>query len=224
MKFEDIKLAYGFPLQIQTTGVTGQPERYSCRLIGCLPGRSILLSVPKAAGKLVRFRVGQKIVTRLMVDNGIVVFATLVETQTLDPYPILHVAYPEVVSFKGIRGATRVVVEKPVTVMNLTHPEIEAMSGLMVDISISGGRIELHHSVGEIGNTIQLDMEVKVGNISRILSLEAIIRSRVEPDQKSDYSHETMVYGLQFVETNEDRLLLLYAYVYTQIGSEDNLT
>ncbi len=221
MKFEDMNLTYGCPLQLQSSNGGGQPERFSCRLIGCLPGRSILLSVPKVSGKLIRFRPGQKIVTRLMVDNGIGIFVSVVETQTSDPYPILHIAYPEHVNFKGIRGATRVDIKQPAVIVNLTAQPDEVRQGAIVNISISGARIEASGQIGEIGNAIRLGMKINVAGIVRDLSVEAIIRSRVEPESSNTKQSEMITYGIQFTETDEDRLLLLYAYVYSQIENED---
>lgn len=221
MKFEDMKLVYGYPLQLQTSNVNGQPERFSCRLIGCLPGRSILLSVPKMAGKLVRFRTGQKIVARLMVDNGIGIFAGVVETQTADPYPILHISYPDNVSFKGIRGATRVAIDRPVSIANLTVISDNVVPGSIVDISVTGARIEVSSPLGEIGNKLQLTVSVAVGNISRELTIEAIVRSRVDIDPQNITAGSTVAYGVEFIEPEEDKRLLLYAYVYSQIGSEE---
>ncbi len=223
MKFEDMNLTYGCPLQLQSSNSSGQPERFSCRLIGCLPGRSILLSVPKVGGKLIRFRTGQKVVTRLMVDNGIGIFASVVETQTADPYPILHIAYPENVSFKGIRSATRVAIEEPVAIVNLSTGDNKSTLGALVDISISGARVEVVGKIGEIGNILQLNLKVNVAGIVRDLSVEAIIRSRVEPESRDANNTETITYGIQFTETDEDRRLLLYAYVYAQIGNEDTI-
>ena len=219
MKFEDMKLIYGYPLQLQTSNSTGQPERFSCRLIGCLPGRSILLSVPKLAGKLVRFRAGQKIVARLMVDNGIGIFVSVVEAQTVDPYPILHISYPDNVSFKGIRGATRVAIDEPVKILNLTAEANESSMGSIVDVSVTGARIEAASDFGEIGNKIQVTMSVAVANIIRDLTLEAIIRSRGDVDPQ--HAQSAIAYGVQFIEPEEDRRLLLFAYVYAQIGSEE---
>lgn len=219
MKFEDMKLVYGYPLQLQTSSLAGQPERYSCRLIGCLPGRSILLSVPKIAGKLVRFRAGQKLVARLMVDNGIGIFASIVETQTLDPYPILHVSYPDSVSFKGIRGATRVAIDEPVKILNLMVSEGLEIVGSVVDVSVTGARIEAVSGFGEIGHKIQVTMNVAVANINRELTLEGIIRSRGEVDSQNPGG--TVAYGVEFIEPEEDKRLLLYAFVYAQIGSEE---
>lgn len=219
MKFEDMKLVYGYPLQLQTSNSTGQPERFSCRLIGCLPGRSILLSVPKSAGKLVRFRPGQKVVARLMVDNGIGIFASAVEVQTADPYPILHISYPDNVSFKGIRGATRVAIDEPVKIINLTVISDQQVSGSVVDVSVTGARIEAISGLGEIGHKIQVTMSVAVANIVRDLTLDGIIRSRGEVD--AQHSGNSIAYGVEFVEPEEDKRLLLYAYVYAQIGSEE---
>ncbi len=219
MKFEDMKLIYGYPLQLQTSNSAGQPERFSCRLIGCLPGRSILLSVPKLAGKLVRFRNGQKLVARLMVDNGIGIFASVVETQTADPYPILHISYPDNVSFKGIRGATRVAIDEPVKIMNLTVISDLELTGNVVDVSVTGARIEAAKAFGEIGHKIQVTMNVAVANINRDLALEGIIRSRGEPDPQNPGNG--VAYGVEFIEPEEDKRLLLYAFVYAQIGSEE---
>jgi Flagellar protein YcgR/PilZ domain len=221
MKFEDMKLIYGYPLQLQSSNLAGQPERFSCRLIGCLPGRSILLSVPKMAGKLVKFRAGQKLVARLMVDNGIGMFASVVETQTLDPYPILHIGYPDNVSFKGIRGATRVAIDQPVEVINLTSVDGTKIVGNVVDISVTGARIEAAAGLGDIGSTLQLKLNVNVAGIVRELFLEAIIRSRVDADPQNIDVNGTIAYGMQFIEPEEDKRLLLYAYVYAQIGSEE---
>ena len=221
MKFEDMKLIYGYPLQLQTSNTAGQPERFSCRLIGCLPGRSILLSVPKVAGKLVRFRTSQKVVARLMVDNGIGIFASVVETQTTDPYPILHLSYPDNVNFKGIRGATRVAVDESVEIINLTAISDKVITGSVVDISVTGARIEASATMGEIGHKLNLTMRASVGNIIRDLVVDAIIRSRVDVDPHSIDVNGTMAFGVEFEEPEGDRRLLLYAYVYAQIGSEE---
>lgn len=222
MKFEDLKLNYGYPLQLQTAGVAGQSERYSCRLIGCLPGRSILLSVPKHAGKLVRLKQGQKVIVRLMIDNGIGVFASLVEIQTLEPYPIMHISYPETVTFKGIRSATRVGVEQTLKVLNLTDSSQVASQGAIVDISVTGARVELALPIGKIGEEVEIEATVLVQEVKRELKLRAIIRSQVETLEDSRLGGLTTSYGLEFVEQDEERRLILYAFVYSQMAIQEN--
>lgn len=221
MKFEELKLTYGYPLQLQTAAVAGQAERFSCRLIGCLPGRSILLSVPKQAGKLVKFRVGQKIVVRLMVDNGIGIFAGIVESQTQDPYPILHLSYPDAVTFKGIRGATRVAVREKVEVTNVSTESKIKVSGFIADMSISGSRIELGDDIAEIGDTLELRGHVNIRDVKRELILTGVIRSRVDPtDNLGDGA--LVSYGLEFVSQSDEHRLVMYAYVFNQLALQEN--
>ncbi len=221
MKFEELKLAYGYPLQLQTSSLAGQPERFSCRLIGCLPGRALLLSVPKQAGKLVKFRAGQKIVVRLMIDNGIGIFAGIVEGQTLDPYPILHLSYPDSVTFKGIRGATRVAVYEKVDVFNIDLESRPSTTGIMLDISISGARIELVDEIAEIGDSLEIRAQVEIREIKRELVLTGRVRSRVDP---TDGQSQTMLvnYGLEFVEQTEEQRLLMYVYVFNQMAIQEH--
>lgn len=222
MKFEDLKLTYGYPFQLQTNGSV-QPERYSCRLIGCLPGRNVLLSVPRIAGKYIRFRPGQKVVVRLMVGNGVGIFACSVEAQINEPFPMLLVTYPENVGFKGIRGATRVGVEMPVEVTNLSSVLNQTVGGVIADISSSGARMEMISVVGEVGDRVLIRGDVEVLGIARNLQLEAIIRSRVERSTQEMDENLPVVYGIEFVESDEDKKLLLYAYVFNQIAKDELL-
>lgn len=221
MKFQELKLAYGYPLQLQSTNISGQPERFSCRFIGCLPGRSLLLSVPKQAGKLVKFRAGQKIVARLMIDNGIGIFAGIVESLTLEPYPVLHLSYPESVTFKGIRGATRVVVYERATVTNTKSASGATVEAIISDVSISGARIELGEEVAEIGDVLEIKAEVDIRDLKRELVLQGIVRSRVD---SADNQLEGMLvsYGLEFVQQAENDRLILYAYVFNQMVVQEH--
>lgn len=222
MKFEDLKLAYGYPLQLQTNS-NGHPERFSCRIIGCLPGRGILLSVPRAAGKYVRFRPGQKMVARLMVDNGVGIFACALETQIAEPLPMLLVTYPDNVNFKGIRGATRVEVVLPIEASNPNISGGVRVEGIIADISASGARLELVETIGENGDKVTIYGVVDVLGISRNLQVDAVIRSRVERSTQEGDANLPAIYGVEFVEKDEDRCLLLYAYVFSQIAKDEQL-
>lgn len=220
MKFEDLKLAYGYPLQLQTTSLAGQPERFSCRLIGCLPGRALLLSVPKLAGKLVRFRAGQKIAVRLMIDNGIGVFAVMVEAQTTEPYPILHLSFPESVTFKGIRSATRVAVREKIDITPANDILVPSVTGFISDISINGCRIELSSDVAELGDTLELKADVDILGLKHSLLLKGIVRSRVDPTDNVE-DGALVGYGIEFSDLGDDERLVMYAYVFSHMAHQD---
>lgn len=222
MKFEDLKLAYGYPLQLQTSSLSGQPERFSCRLIGCLPGRALLLSVPKLSGKLVRFRAGQKIVVRLMIDNGIGVFAGMVEAQTTEPYPILHLSFPESVTFKGIRSATRVTVHEKIDITPVSDLMASPVTGFIADISVNGCRIELFSDVAELGDILELQAVVDILGLKHSLVLKGIVRSRVDP---TDNIEEGVLvsYGIEFSDLSDDERLIMYAYVFSHMAHQDQI-
>lgn len=220
MKFEALKLHAGYPLQLQLVGPGGKPLRYSCKLIGYAPGKSILVSPPQANGKLVRLVGGQKIQARLMVANGMCLFATNIETLATSPYPILHLSYPASVSFKGVRNATRVDVRLAATAHNDTALESSEISGVIADISITGARLELASDIGAIGDELTLSAPISIGSIERTLSIHAIIRSRIERSTREYDEKLPAVYGVEFIEDNEDELLTLYAYVYASMSNE----
>lgn len=220
MHFDDLKLPPGTSLQLQMTNSLGQPERYTCRFVGCFSERSLLFSVPRMSGKAARFRPGQKLAVRLMVANGIGVFACTVEAQTTDPHPLLYVTYPDAVKFKGIRGATRIAVELPVMAANTSAIAPVKCPGKIADISISGARLELKKAIGEIGDNITLAVQMQVVDVLRDVRLSAIIRSRVERSTQEDSLEYPAVYGIEFTEPNVDERLVLYAYVFSQIVAE----
>ncbi len=220
MQFDDLNLASGTSLQLQLINSTGQPERLSARFLGGVPGRMLFLSVPRSAGKILRFRPGQKLAVRLMVANGIGIFACMVEAQVNEPFPMLFVSYPDSVKFKGIRGATRVVVNLPAEVSHANGLDSLKTQGRVADISTSGARLELRDAIGDVGDILRLQMQLQVEKLQRPILLEAIIRSRIERSTQEDKHEYPAVYGVEFMEQNEDVLLTLYAYVYASIVAE----
>lgn len=220
MKFDDLKLLPGYPLQLQVQSATGVSERYNCRYVGALPGKALLLSVPRANGRLLRLRPGQKVVARMMVANGVGVFSCSVESQVSEPYPLLHLDYPDEVGFKGIRQSTRIEVALPVAVVNQSSLEAAELEGKIADISLSGARLELAEVLGEMGDKLKLMASVSVAGIHRQLEVEAVIRSRVERSTQEREQKVPVVYGVEFTEQDENRRLLLAAYVYSRIADD----
>lgn len=220
MTFDDLKLLPGYPLQVQVQASTGISERYPCRYIGAVPGRALILSVPRVNGRLLRLRPGQKVVARMMVANGVGVFSCAVESQLNEPYPLLHLEYPEEVGFKGIRQSTRVEVGLPVSVLNHSSLEAAPMEGNVADISLSGARLEVAQVLGQMGDKIQLSAQVNVAGLSRELTIEATIRSRVERSTQEREQKVPVVYGVEFIQTDEEQRLLLAAYVYSRIADD----
>jgi len=220
MQFDDLNLPSGTSLQLQLINDSGQTERLAARFLGGVPERMLFLSVPRSGGKILRFRPGQKLAVRLMVANGIGVFACVVEAQVNEPFPLLFVSYPAAVTFKGIRGATRVAVNLPAVMSYSNGLQSLKTEGQVADISISGARLELKEAIGDVGDTLDLHLQVQVAHLQRSIHLQVVIRSRIERSTQEDKQGYPAVYGVEFLEQDEDALLTLYAYVYASIVAE----
>lgn len=219
MNFDDIKLHIGYPLQLQLANEGGRSPRYPCRLLGAIPGKYLLVSLPRTRKGALRLRNGQRLGMRLMVDNGVVFFSTSIESQVSTPYPIVYLNYPKRVKFTQIRAATRVDVNHPVTVVNLAALDDTRSFGQLVDISIKGARLALDSAIGEVGDRLEISGRVPIGSMLRTLTVTGVIRSRLERSTRELEEAQPAVYGVEFTETDEEKLLLLHAYVYSEIAA-----
>lgn len=213
MQFEDLKLSGEYTVQLQASVGAGTSERYSCRFVGRLSRRVLIFTFPKIAGKFATFQAGQKFIARIMVPNGMGIFACSLVSESKKPFPLLYVSYPESIKFKSIRGSTRTNVSLPVEVCNMSELNPTYVKGLVADISTTGVRLELNSVIGELGDTLVMNASVAVAGLTQSLSIKALIRSRIE---RSIQEEGPVVYGVEFFEHDEDTLLVLYAYVFYQ--------
>ncbi|WP_439134234.1 flagellar brake protein [Pseudomaricurvus sp.] len=214
MKFEEIKLESGFVLYLQTDTLEDQEKRINCRYIGALPGKYLLATHPANT----RLRTGQKLVVKAMIANGIAVFPVTVESVMKSPVSIVYFTYPPKISVKQIRSATRVNVNLAVNVKNNSQLTDAAVEGRLADLSTSGAKIELKDVVGEVGDELVLEASIQLGDIHRQMSLKSVIRARIDRSTKEQDEAFPAVYGLEFLNNDEDNRLLLQAYVYRQLA------
>jgi len=219
MKFETLKLDPGCQVQLQLTGDANNSTKYNCRFFGCIAGKSLLVSMPRAPQGAPRLRAGQKIAVRLMIDNGIGVFAATIEHSITTPYPMLYLSYPSNVGFKEVRGATRVSVNHSVSVTNTSELDEPFSEGIVADISTTGARLELASAIGRVGDQLEILSDVHIGRLMRTLRINAVIRSRIERSTKEIDHNLPAVYGIEFIEGDEDALLVLYGYVYGEMAT-----
>jgi c-di-GMP-binding flagellar brake protein YcgR len=213
MKFEELKLPYGYPVQLQA-GTGSDAVKVSSRLLGCVPGKLLMVSTPKNS----RLRTGQKIVVRIMAANGICLFPAVLESTANQPLPMLCLSYPSSVQFKEIRGATRVDVGVDIQVTNQSSLEEKNCEGKISDISLSGAKIELRDAIGEVGDDLSLEFTAQIANLSRAIKVNAHIRSRIERSTREQDEEFPAVYGVEFKDNDEEQLLGLYAFIYSAMA------
>ncbi len=220
MKFADLRLSIGDIMQLQvleSTDVKG--ERYSTRLIGYLKGRSIITTAPVHDGKVIKMRPGQNVVVRLMANSTVSAFSTHVEATSGSPYSHLHLGYPDQISSNEVRQALRVTVGLVTSVLNISQiPKPDKLSGIILDVSISGARLQVEKVLGKVGDEISLVVQMSLGDIDRILTFPARIRSRLQSDPAGG-KKELPVYGIEFLTLPEEDHVYLRAFVYEHIVS-----
>lgn len=210
LKFDDLNLTIGQTIQIHPNTDIAH-ERFDCLLVGCLPGESVIVTAPPETGHFPEVSEGQRVVIRVLSANGVALFPTTVLFVAEVPVFMVYLDFPQAIKFKLVRTASRVEVALPVLVANLSGKKISGEPGKISDISIGGARIELAIDVGDIGDQLELKGKFKVGDITRILVLLASIVKK-KPSEKG------FIYGVSFLEADEEKLLILFGYIFNSMA------
>ena len=108
-------LPTGSVLQIQAT-VPDDAPRYSVRLIGSLPGASLVITTPTIDRRLQIIREGQRFAVRVLKGERVFGFVARVLFASMKPYPHLHLEYPHQWKSATVRNAGRIQTNLPALV------------------------------------------------------------------------------------------------------------
>ena len=218
----DLKIQVGEPLQLQPhTG--DDSRRWHVKLIGYLPGVSLLVTTPVLGEKVMIIREGQLFVARMMVGNRIVGFTTTVLRTCARPFPYLHLAYPEETQQITVRKAQRIGVRLFASLKN-SNPEFQfdrPRSGTIVDISTSGAQMVSSEPLGEMDDEVTVNCVIKIAGAEKLLSLPAVIRN-VLVEQNDESGERSFHYGLEINPENQQDTFALHGFVYEQIVKEQS--
>jgi len=208
---DEVRWQIGDALTVQ---LKEAPElRYNISLIGCLAGKSVLVSAPVKEGKYIHLRDGQIVIVRALSGRRAYAFATSVLKYQNLPYPYLHLACPREVRCTVIRQDARVEVDLDAFLTIGTAPPAKIS---LLDISVGG--------VSGIGNflgsgkdaTGRLRFIVNVAGEERGLDLDVVLRT-VEADADPHYAK----YGLEFVNVSARDRVILSAFVYQTVSETE---
>lgn len=180
---------------------------FPCELVGCLQEECLLIGPSASSGVLPRMVEGQRVVVRAKLAGGIALFPSTVLFVGEIPVIMVYLDYPRDIKFKPVRGAYRVDVTLPVLAANLTDKRISGVAGKIVDISVSGARLEMFEELGAPGHEIEIKGKFQVGKIQRTLQINAVIRARSAGD-----GH--FFYGVEFRNDDEDKQVVLMGFTF----------
>jgi hypothetical protein len=191
-------------------------EAYNTWVVG-MHKQTIILTAPRRAnGSLVPVAVGKAWVCRAFQMTSAFRFRSSVLKVLFDPFPHVHIEAPRHVERRIVRGRPRAAVYIGV---ELETPLIA--QGVIVDLSISGGRIAIQDDVRlERGQSVRVGMKLELIESKFELSLNASV---VGEFGACDGRHpQVLFYGLRFEPLTELESLVLHSYVSGQLALELN--
>ena len=217
MEHTELKIQVGDSLQLQTRDGEDS-RRMQVKLIGYLPGVSLLVSTPRVADKVMIIREGQPFVARMMLGNRIVGFTTTVLRSCSRPFHYLHLSYPEETEQITVRKAQRVRTKLFASLTN-ANPDYQfdkPHPATIVDISTSGAMMISSEQLGEVDDQVSVKCVFKIAGAEKLLSLPATIRN-VHVGQGDDPGKNSFYHGLEFNIKEQQDIFALHGFVYEQI-------
>lgn len=216
LSFDAIKLMPGDILQLQPL-LEGQVERFSVHVIGVMKPISLLVSAPSLDGKLIFVRDGQTYLVRAFSGLNVCAFKARVLKSQLQPFPYLHLSYPDSVQAVRIRKAMRT----PASIIVAIHESEggrQTGAGRIVDLSVGGARMYSPTKIGVKDQTLWLSFKVMLGDMEEYVKTPAVIRSIGE--ENDEQGKRMNVFGLQFGELGQSQRLIIMNLVYQHILKE----
>ena len=131
--FSDVSVPMGSSVQVE---FISPPGRYTVKVLGRIPGRSLIVSCPRVNGKNIIVRDSQVVNIRLMSATSVCAFSSKVAKSYLEPAGHLHIAYPEYVETSEVRQAVRVEARLICSVDPSGESPITSQStGVVIDLS-----------------------------------------------------------------------------------------
>ncbi|MEE4297733.1 MAG: flagellar brake protein [Wenzhouxiangella sp.] len=215
----NLGLEVGDSLQLQFVN-DNSGNRHYVKVLGCYPGRSILVGTPQIGGRIMLVRQDQAVIVRLMIGNDVVGFNSTVMRSCARPYPYLHLAFPKELQSSSVRKALRVSLDAVVSMRRLgadaqterSHP---AFAGRTRDISTTGALVSSSGRLGGVGDRLSLAMQVVVAGFNEEIRLNSTIRNTTVVTPTDEVAGT--LYGIEFDTLGRREAILLHGHVYQTI-------
>lgn len=213
LSFDAVKLMPGDTLQLQPL-LEGQTERFSVHVIGVMKPKSVLVTAPVVDGKLIFVRDGQTYLVRAFSGLNVCAFKARILKSQLQPFPYLHLSYPDSVQAMRIRKSMRA----PSSIIVALHESETGRqigAGRIIDLSVGGARMFSPTKVGAKNQTLWLSFKVLLGDMEEYVKTPAVIRTVGE--EQDEQGKDMYVFGLQFGDLQQSQRLIIMNLVYQHL-------
>jgi len=207
--FESLNIPVGTQLTVETIS---PQRRLQAKLIGFVPGKSILISPPTKDNKEKLLELDESVTVRLLIRKRICAFESRVKYRSLQPFNYYHLQYPTELMSLQVRVSERVDVQLDV----LIDSDFDIGVGewpkqaVITNLSKSGSALFCSDSLGEKGHEIIVNLEIEVSGLQRKLAINGVIRNKeiMETDEN------VFNYGIEFVDLSDADILSLTGFIY----------
>ena len=208
----DIGVHIGDVIHLESTS---GDVRFRVRLIGLVPGRSLIVTAPESSGQLVAVPEGLKFAARVFADDEAVGFSCVVERTCTQPYPYLHLSYPQALEATPTRQARRARVHLTGTAESDQDPG-RSVAVSLHDISTTGALLWSDTQLGKVGEALVLRVPVETDQLGdQSAELLCEIRNVYE---EPDHGTARWRYGVEFTSMSSATALALRALVYRRLS------
>jgi hypothetical protein len=218
MQFDDLKLLPGSRVKVMAAGADSGPPAVTGKYVGCQRPHAIVVAVPASAvgGTL---RLGARVACSLVTATGIVNFASQVEGVNAQPFPHVFLTYPKIINMRNVRAAVRVNIDLEAQVINLDSLDMEMQEARVIDMSVLGLKLGSNTVLGAVGDEVSIHLRLAFEDIVRDVTLAGKIRAQTQTQMELVAAQSTFPYvlGIEFLELEEDKRVLLHAFVFHSV-------
>ena len=177
-------------------------------LIGYFKGQSFIVTLPEHGGFLPRL--GQHpVVVRFTSDKRPYEFSTTIRHVANEPFPHLHLDYPNNVQALKERRHERI----KINISGVADlPSGETLSCTVRDISMGGALVAVETPTGRVSDQLMLTLKVTINGVEYRLSLDSEIRSIRIGNTPDNRDSNEVLHGLAFRDLSEKDILALAAF------------
>jgi c-di-GMP-binding flagellar brake protein YcgR len=220
--FAEMNLKMGQPMQLQLMRMS--TARLYTQLIGFLSPRAVLVTTPRIPSSSGAFSIvdGDQFVCRAFAGRSAFAFQTDVLKTAHLPFPHLHLRYPQSVEAVVVRRASRVPVQRPVSVINGAAGTDAAQPASLLDLSLTGAGLSSAAGIAAASDAVEL-LIPGVEEQQPELRLKAVVRKVRGAENGAEVGADAKPqahYGLEFIDLTPEHTRCIQELIQQQLLSE----
>ena len=214
--FYDMNLKIADRIQIQPPAQLGS-ERHIVRLIGYLDPVSVLVTAPMVNGARLPLLEDENIVARVFSGQNAFGFICTIRRVCKLPFDYLHLSFPDEIQGAIIRKSPRIKIKIIASIVDPDNEGAAPLSGMIVNISSSGARVDAGKPLGETGKKLRLSFRVKLHSMDVYLTTSALIRTVFRDDGTNAAQPAVVHHGVEFQDLQPNDSMILQSLIYQKM-------